>query len=63
MQAIIPNVFGVSELQRHSKKILDIVRTKKQPVFLTERNKISFVVLDVETYEQLVQNAQNTCKI
>jgi hypothetical protein len=60
MQTIIPNVSGVSELQRYSKRILNTVKTKRQPVFLADRNKISSVILDVETYEQLVQIAQSS---
>lgn len=55
MTYIIPTTVGVSALQRRSKAVLNQAKKSRQPVFLTERNQVSAVLLSRETYEQLIQ--------
>ena len=52
----IPTTCGVSALQRKSKAILDKVKSGSEPVFLTEHNQISAVILSSDNYEQLINS-------
>ncbi len=54
----IPKIHGVSELQRKAKEILTEAKTTGEPIFVTEHNKVSVVILSQEAYENLIQEEQ-----
>lgn len=57
---MLPQVTGVSELQRKGKRALEPITTDKdQIVMLSDRNHVFGVVMSVEHYEQLLQLAVN----
>ncbi len=53
MSSIVPKVYGVSSLQRKSRSILDEVKSSEDPVFLTEKNKVSYVLITADAYEAM----------
>jgi hypothetical protein len=57
---MLPQVAGVSDLQRRGKKVLEPIKEDKdQIVLLAERNDVFAVLMNVEHYEELVQLATN----
>ena len=61
MSAPIPNIRGISELQRQGRKALGPIfeeEGQSAPVFLSDRNKLFGVVLSLEDYEALLQNQE-----
>jgi hypothetical protein len=57
--ATIPLIAGISELQRSAKSVIGRAKVGRRPVFLAERSKVSSVILDIETYENLLQAAND----
>lgn len=55
----VPKVRGVSMLKRKSKEVIDEVKNSNEPVFLSERDDVSVVLLNVKYYDQLMQNAKD----
>ena len=55
---MLPNITGVSELQRNSKKALAPIRTdKNQIVILTDRQDVFGVIMNIEHYKELISLA------
>jgi prevent-host-death family protein len=45
----------VTEVKRHATAIIAEVRSKRQPVLITERGRSAAVLLDVESYDGLLR--------
>jgi len=54
----VPQIYGVSELQRKTKKVISSVKLSENPVYLTEHNKISVVMITPEKYEALQKDSE-----
>lgn len=57
---MIPKVAGVSDLQRKGKKVLSPIKNNKEKiVFLSERNHVFGVIMNIDYYAELLQLATN----
>ncbi|PIZ70697.1 hypothetical protein COY07_06230 [Candidatus Peregrinibacteria bacterium CG_4_10_14_0_2_um_filter_43_11] len=55
---MIPQVTGISELQRKGNKVLDPIREdKEQIVLLSDRNHVFGAIMNIEHYKELLQMA------
>jgi hypothetical protein len=62
MTTIIPNITGISELQRKGKKaLLPIINSDQEGdvVFLSDRNNLFAAVITIQEYERLMKRAQD----
>lgn len=60
---MIPFIKGITEVQRKGKKAFQellAVKSKKNVMYLADRNKIFAVVLSVDAYEKLIQKSIST---
>ena len=53
----MPNIRPVSDLRNHFAEITHEVQASKEPVFLTKNGVGSLVVMSMEAYEELMENA------
>ncbi|MBU4331518.1 type II toxin-antitoxin system Phd/YefM family antitoxin [Patescibacteria group bacterium] len=51
----LPQMASVQELQRHYRKLLDLVKRTKEPLYLLRNNKPEAVILDLDKYEEMVE--------
>ncbi len=51
----LPRMASVQELQRSYRKLLDLVKKTKEPLYLLRNNKPEVVVLDLGKYEEMVE--------
>lgn len=52
--AVARVVTPVTEVKRHATEIISKLRDDRAPVLITERGRSAAVLLDVETYEELL---------
>lgn len=50
----IPQITGVSVLQRKAKSVINQAHDSQAPVFLAEHNNIKAVLLDIQQYEEMM---------
>ncbi len=58
----VPNVRGISEVQRQGKKALSPIfgeKNDQKPVFLSDRNNLFGVVLSLDAYEALLRREED----
>ena len=53
---VLPITFSVRDLQRKYREIIDTAKRSKDAVVLINNSRPEAVVLDVETYDQLVRD-------
>lgn len=53
----MPQIKPITDL-RNTNEISEICHAKKEPVFITKNGYGDLVVMSIETYEQIVENAQ-----
>jgi prevent-host-death family protein len=54
MTYAVPDISGISQFQRSPKTLFTRVKKTQKPLFITERSKVSGVVLDIKSYESLM---------
>lgn len=55
--SIIPTSYPVRDLQRKYSDILEFIKTHKAPALLINKSKPEAVILDIETYNNLVTDS------
>jgi prevent-host-death family protein len=56
--AKIPEIIPVTDLRQDAAAVLKRVRSRKQPLIVTQRGRAAAVLLSVEAYEQSEQERQ-----
>lgn len=54
---MLPDIVPVTEVKRNAAHVLDQLRQDKRPVLITEHGRAAAILLDVESYEELLQRA------
>lgn len=58
MLQLSPQTTNLTELQRKPRNVIQKTHKQKSPVFITDRSRVSAVIMDVDYYDNLVKLAK-----
>ncbi len=58
MPTLLPNTSTAKELQRNYRSLFDEVIETKEPLVILNKNKAEVVIIDIETYDKMVQERE-----
>ena len=57
--SILPKLTSAAKMQRSYKKVIEAVKETKEPVVILRRNKPEAAIIDIETFEEILQKAES----
>ena len=55
----VPQTANLTELQRQPRRVIQRMGKTKKPIFITDRSRVSAVMMGVDFYDKLLKNIQN----